>query len=169
MRALYEKWIENRDTPASRKYLIDTYNYLTSQRMIRLINDLKSVYLIPPDYVKPKQMDDLRQIHGRIQALYPAIFSDQAKVGDVDWDLNKISEDLQSCIKGVIYNLEKGSDHVFYWISRLCDFRKKDGKPDYRHLESVWAVLYRFIGGTNSMNVCGKHLCSGIFLQKNDT
>ena len=51
---LYQKWVENRDNTSSRKYLIDMYYYLTSQKMIRLISDLKSVYLLPPDYVKPQ-------------------------------------------------------------------------------------------------------------------
>jgi hypothetical protein len=83
---LYQNWIKNRDNPLSQKYLVDVYLYLTSQKMIRLISDLKSVYLLPPDYVKPKQMNDLRQIHDNIKALYPAVYSDQTLVGDVDLD-----------------------------------------------------------------------------------
>jgi hypothetical protein len=60
---LYQKWWATRGNPESRKHLVDMYRYLLSQRMIRLISDLHSVYLIPPDYVKPQQMADLVRIH----------------------------------------------------------------------------------------------------------
>ena len=154
VRELYQRWCEDRGTPDSRKHLVDTYLYLTSQRMIRLISDLKSVYLLPPDYVNPPQMDDLRQIHAGIQALYPHIFPDQANVGDVDWDLSNVPENLQSYANGVIYNLEKGSDHVFYWVSKLCDIErnewiskknKKKFRCKCRHLKIVWKILHDFI------------------------
>ena len=103
------------DNASSRKFLVDMYLYLTSQKMIRLISDLKSVYLIPPDYVKPKQMNDLMQIHNNIQKRYPKIYSGQAEVGEVKWevDMGRYPTKLQPCIKGIIYNLEKGSDQRF--------------------------------------------------------
>ena len=142
---LYEKWIENRGNALSRKHLVDMYLYLTSQKMIRLISDLKSVYTLPPYYVKNKQMNDFRQIHRGIEVLHPAVYSGQGKVEDVDWDLDGYQESLRPCIKGIVYNLEAGSDHAFYWISRLCDLEKADGTTKYRYLRLVWSVLYRFI------------------------
>ncbi len=145
VRELYQRWCEDRGTPDSRKHLVDTYLYLTSQRMIRLISDLKSVYLLPPDYVKPKQMNDLVRILDSISALYPAVYSNLAKVGDVDWDLTDYPENLRFCIKGIVYNLERGSDHAFYWIHQLCDLEKNDNKSKHPYLKSVWSVLYRFI------------------------
>lgn len=145
VKELYQKWCENRGAPDSRKHLVDTYLYLTSQRMIRLISDLKSVYLLPPDYVKPKQMDDLVRILDWITALYPAVYSDLAKVGDVDWDLTDCQENLRIYIKGIVYNLERGSDHVFHWIHRLCDLEKNHGVTKYKYVEAVWEILYRFI------------------------
>ena len=56
---LYQRWVKTRGGPESRKYLVDMYLFLNSQKMVRLISDLHSVYLLPPDYVKPKQMDGL--------------------------------------------------------------------------------------------------------------
>ena len=70
------------------KYLIDMYLYLTSQKMIRLISDLKSVFQIPPYYVDPDQMIDLKRIHNKIAKRYPDIYSNQAKVGKVTWQLD---------------------------------------------------------------------------------
>jgi hypothetical protein len=68
---LYQNWIDNRDNNDSRKYLVDMYLYLTSQKMIRLISDLKSVYTLPPYYVKSRQMNDFRQIHRGIRTVLP--------------------------------------------------------------------------------------------------
>jgi hypothetical protein len=142
---LYQKWVDNRGNASSRKVLVDMYLYLTSQKMIRLISDLKSVFLLPPDYVKPKQVNDLRRIHDNIKALYPAVYSGQAVVGEIDWDLDGYPANLQPCIKGIIYNLEKGSDHVFFWINKLCDLEKEDKTPKFKYIRMVWAILYRFI------------------------
>ena len=155
---LYEKWIENRENPSSRKYLVDMYKYLTSQEMIRLVSDLMSIYLIPPDQVKPKQMNNLRQIHNNIKRLNPKIYFGQTEVGDVklEIDMGRYTAKLQPCINGIIYNLEKGSDHIFYWIRKLCDIELKDKLPlrkgkdkdkiyKYNYLKIVWEILHRFI------------------------
>jgi hypothetical protein len=144
---LYEKWIEYRGNASSRKFLVDMYLYLTSQKMIRLVSDLKSVYLVPPDYVKPKQMNHLMQIHHNIQKRYPQIYSDQTKVGNVTFevDMDSYPAKLQPCIKGIIYNLEKGSDNVFFWIKKLCDIEQEDGVHKYKYLKIVWEILHQFI------------------------
>ena len=62
---LYQKWIENRGDPCSRKILVDIYLYLVSQRMIRLVSDLKSVYTLPPYYVKSRQEKATGRYNGR--------------------------------------------------------------------------------------------------------
>ena len=144
---LYQKWTGNRDNPSSRKHLVDMYSYLTSQRMIRLISDLKSVYLLPPDYAKPEQMTDLVRIFRKISALHPAVYTDLIKIGDVEWnlDLGKYPVSFNHCIKGVAFNIEKGSDHVFYWLHQLCSLEKKHAVAKYRYIKAVWEILYRFI------------------------
>jgi hypothetical protein len=144
---LYQKWIKNRGNAISRKFLMDMYYFLTSQKMIRLISDIKSVYLVPPDYVKPKQMKDLTQIHDKIQERYPEIYSGQAAVGELDWDfgLDDYMVSLHPCIRGIVYNLEKDSDHVFFWIKKLCELEKEHGATKYRYVKFVWSVLHRFI------------------------
>jgi len=142
---LYQNWWKYRNSPLSRKLLVDMYRYLTSQRMIRLISDLKSVYMLPPYYVEPEQMNDFRQIHRGIRAVYPALYSGRKQVGKVDWDLTAYPANIRPCIKGIIYNLEANSDHAFYWISKLCDLEKASGTSKYRYLRLAWSVLYRFI------------------------
>jgi hypothetical protein len=130
--------------------------------MVRIISDLKSVYLLPPDYVKPKQMKDLTQIHDKIQKRYPEIYSGQADVGNVELkiDMGSYPTKLHPCIKGIIYNLEIGSDNVFYWIHKLCDLERKDWvhkknksknkkikkfEYKYKYLKIVWEILHLFI------------------------
>ena len=73
--------MENRGGAGSRKYLVDMYLYLTSQKMIRLISDIHSVYLLPPDYVKPEQMDDLIRNSSGDSKTISAVYSGQ----DGDW------------------------------------------------------------------------------------
>jgi len=144
---LYEKWIENRGNAFSRKFLLDMYLCLTSSKMIRLISDLHSVFLLPPAYVKPKQIDDLKEIHSVIQKRYPEIYSGQTEVGSVKWemDLRRYPNTLQTCVKGIIYNLEKGNDNVFFWIKKLRDLEKQDGIHKNKYMGILWEILHRFI------------------------
>jgi hypothetical protein len=159
---LYEKWIENRDNALSRKFLVDMYLYLSSQKMIRLISDLHSVYLLPPDYVKARHMKDLMQIHNNIQNRYPTVYSSQSKVGKVrlEVDVGKYPSKLQPCIQGIIYNLQAGNDHVFYWIKKLCDIEKKRKAPKYRYLNTVWEILHRFIDRTSEYEFVRDPICA---------
>jgi hypothetical protein len=159
---LYGKWCENRGDASSRKYLIDMYLYLTSQKMIRLISDLHSVYLLPPDYVKPKHMNNLTEIHYNIQKRYPAIYADQTNVGHVTWTVNigSYPTKLQPCVDGIIYNLEKGSDHVFYWIKKLCEIEKQEGVPQYKYLKIVWEILHGFIDRNSEYEFVRDQVCA---------
>jgi hypothetical protein len=52
-------WQDNRGKTASRKYLVDISRHLLATKKVRLISYLKSVYLLPPDYVKPDRRRDL--------------------------------------------------------------------------------------------------------------
>jgi hypothetical protein len=159
---LYQKWVEDRGNASSRKYLVDMYRYLTSQKMIRLISDLKSVYLIPPDYVKPHQINDLMQIHYNIQKRYPATYTDQAEVGKLEWKMNigKYPRRLKPCIEGIIYNIEIGSDNVFYWIKKLCELEQKDGVSKYNYLKIVWEILLRFIDRNSEYEFVRETICA---------
>jgi len=168
---LYQEWVENRGNSSSQKFLVDMYLYLTSQQMIRLISDLKSVYLLPPDYVKPAQMASLTQIHNNIQGLYPGIYSDQAKIGNLSWKLNKskYSAEVWPVVKGIIYNLEKGNDNVFYWMKKLCDFERhewaqKNSKKKfafkYKYFGLVWDILNGFIDQNNEYEFVRKTICA---------
>jgi hypothetical protein len=159
---LYQGWAENRGGPESRKYLVDMYLYLTSQKMVRLISDIHSVYLVPPDYVKPKQLEDLILIHQGIQGRYPAIYRDQTEIGEVEWsvDVDAYPSTVQQCVKGIIYNIEKGSDHVFFWIKRLFDIEEECKSPRGRYVKIVWKILHRFIDRNARYEFARKAICA---------
>jgi hypothetical protein len=158
MLGLYKSWFENRDNVASRKYLVNMYLYLTSQRMVRLISDIHSVYLVPPDYVKPEKMGDLIRIHQKIQERYPSVYSSQAEIGKVDWsiDAGGYPSAVQQCVAGVIYNIEQGSDHVFFWIKRLFDLEKEDMTKENQYVALVWKILYSFLDRNDQYNFARK-------------
>jgi hypothetical protein len=159
---LYENWMENRNHPLGRKFLVDKYLSLTSQKMIRLISDIHSVYLVPPSYVKPGQMDDLNRIHQEIQVRYPKVYSGQAEVGAVKWgvDLGKHPSKIQPCIEGILYNLEKGSDNVFFWIRKLFELELEDGVCRYKYVKIVWDILHRFIDINREYEFVRETICA---------
>jgi hypothetical protein len=144
---LYEKWVKSRGSHESRKYLVDMYMYLTSVKMVRLVSDIRSVYLVPPDYVKSEQLYDLIQIHQDIQKRYPAVYSGQAEFGRTNWSVDEgcYPSSVQQCVDGIIFNIEKGSDHVFFWIRRLFALEKEDHAGKNRYVKLVWKILYGFI------------------------
>lgn len=136
--------------------MLDMYLYLTSQSMFRLVSDLKSVYLLPPLYLKDEKMNDLIIIHNNIRELHPDIYSDQSRVGQTNWGLKlgNYPTKVQHCGRGVIYNLEIGSDNVFFWIKKLCDIERNGWIPTtekdkfvfkYKYFGIVWDILHRFI------------------------
>ena len=160
---LYEKWMENRGNASSRKYLIDMYLYLTSQKMIRLISDVHSVYQLL-DYAKPKKMSDLvlRQIQNKIEKQYPEIYDCQTEVGNVTWTVNtgRYQSILQPCIDGIVYNLEIGSDHVFYWIKKLNDYANLHGVPKCQCVRVVWDILHGFIDQNSDYEFVREQICA---------
>ena len=160
---LYEKWFENRGDAVSRKYLVDMYLYLTSQKMIRLISDIHSVYQLL-DYAKPKKMSntDLEQIQNRIERKYLHLYKDQGKVDKVNWTINtgKYQSILQPCIDGIVYNLEMGNDHVFYWIKKLNDCAKLHRIPKCKCVRVVWEILHRFIDQNSEYEFVREQICA---------
>jgi hypothetical protein len=117
--------------------------------MVRLISDIVSIYQLPLNYPKKSKKIHLLpiQIYKNIQEKYPNTYANQTKIGPVTWTVDKDSYpiQLQGCIDGIIYNLEIGSDHVFYWIKKLYDFAKQDGVPKFEYFKILWEVLHRFI------------------------
>jgi hypothetical protein len=144
---LYEKWARSRDNDLSRKHLVEMYLHLTSQKMIRLISDLHAVYLLPPDCVKPEQLSALDRIHEKIRAKYPMTFSGQSEVGTVLWglDMSGHDRDIRQCVEGIIYNIDIGSDHAFYWVKKLCDIAVSHGYKQNRYFGIVWKIIHKFI------------------------
>lgn len=160
---LYRKWVNNRGNTTSRKYLIDLYLYLTSQKMIRLISDVHAVYQLL-EYAKPKKISgiELKHIQKKIELKYPHLYKDQGTVGKVKWTIStgQYQSILQPCIDGIIYNLETGSDHAFYWIKKLNDGAKQNGIQKHKIAKIVWKLLYSFIDRKNEYEFVRDQICA---------
>ncbi len=157
---LAEAWKSERCDVQSRQHLVEIYKLLCASKKIRLISDLKSVYLLPPDYVKPQQRQELSEIHAEavksleIQALYenchsvPTNLVDHCRV-DLRPFGNVADADFRQIVNGLLHNLRCESDHVFYWVNRLIEQqRDAKGNPCFRgkrnKINLVWALLEGF-------------------------
>ena len=145
---LYQRWHKYRKHPISRKYLIDMYLSLTSQKMIRLVSDIISVYRVPPEYIKAGKNCSIRRIHNKVMSRNPNICANQSVVGKTNWNFTASGypQNVRSCIKGVIYNLEQGSDNVFCWIRELYEAAQINKVKEYIYTNLLWKILYGFIG-----------------------
>jgi hypothetical protein len=157
---LAEAWKAGRTEARSGKYLIDLYTLLVEARKIRLISDLKSVYLLPPDYVKPAQRADLRIIHADLLRSLglanlledkepPATLLDAAAI-DLRPFLPARDQERRRIVNGILWNLARASDDVFHGIARLIDRQRDEqgtvklgGRKDL--LEVVWRLLFAFV------------------------
>jgi hypothetical protein len=129
--------------------------------MIRLVSDIHSVYLVPIDYLKTEKMNDLIKIHNKIQKGYPKIYSGQEKVEKVklNFDMSSYSSKYRACIEGIIYNLEAGSDNVFFWIRKLSDIERQDKVHKYGYLKMIWKIMNCFIDENDEYEFLRNTIC----------
>lgn len=156
---LRQAWIAARDVEESRQYPITIYKYLAQSSKIRLVSDLKSVYLLPPDYVQPRQLVDLRQIHRdlilSLDFMHLLEGSHEIPEKLIDCccvDLNpfvcETDEELRQIVNGLLYHLKIESDHAFYWIGRLIDWqREESGAPKFGGRTDLMNVVWRLLFG----------------------
>jgi hypothetical protein len=153
---LTSAWKSARTLPSARKYLVDLYRLLVREKKVRLISDLKSVYLLPPDYVKPHQRQDLQVIHTdlvrslRLTGLYENCeVVGEHLIDSCTADLRPHyngEEDLQAIINGTLYNLAIESDNVFFWAGKLIDRqRDEEGEPVLQGKKNAINLLWRLL------------------------
>jgi hypothetical protein len=155
---LVAAWQACRRQDASRKHLVDLYKYLAAARKLRLVSDLKSVHLLPPDYVKPAQGADLQLMHADLVRslgladLYTGCDDEPedllAKCPGV-LRLDRGDADLRRIFNGVLHHLARESDHAFAWVARLLDRQRgPDGEPRLRGRDNpvngLWRLLEAF-------------------------
>ncbi len=107
MKTLYLKWTAERDSDISRQHLLDMVSHLLEGKRIRLVSDYKSVFLLPPYYLKDQVQ--LEYLHRRLLNEYPNIYRDHyLKQFDI-WEL-----------------LDKKDVRVFIEISRTYPDKNKE-------------------------------------------
>jgi hypothetical protein len=155
---LAEAWRAQRDQAGARKFLVDAYKHLCAARKIRLISDLKSTYLLPPDYVSPSERADLRAIHADLLeslGLAGRFAGGQAGPDDLveacTGDLGPLlraDRESKRIVNGILYHLKEKSDLVFFWLNELIE-RQRDpqGVPKFGGRGDVLAVVWRLLQG----------------------
>jgi hypothetical protein len=156
---LAEAWKASRRSDTARKPLVDLYAHLTAARKVRLVSDIKSVYLLPPDHVDPARLTDLRTLHADLVrtlglgGLYDGCDAEPEDVLDkcgVDLRAYGVrDEEVRRIFNGVLHHLARESDHAFWWLARLIDRgRDPDGEPRLQGkqnpIQGVWRLLEAF-------------------------
>jgi hypothetical protein len=158
--ALHQRWQAERGAPASRKPLVDLYATVAAQRKLRLISDLKSLYLLPPDYVPFSERETLRRLHADLLRTLglDELLAEQDVVDEQLVDscgpelraaLTEHAPEIRRIVEGLLFNMKYGRDHACYWLNLLLE-RQRDAsgglrlgtKADLCNL--VWRVLQNF-------------------------
>ena len=122
MKEFYEKWSLSRTNEESRIYLVNMYSLLFSSKKLRLISDIKTVFNLPPYYLKD---------YNQLGTLYLELLNQNSEIRD---RFDKFPKNLKP-----FYEFEKciktNNENAFYWLSKLID------KENKTHLKSIWEVV----------------------------
>lgn len=156
----YRTWQACRELPAARKHLLDLYTSIATRKKLRLVSDLKSVYLLPPDYVSPAERGALRREHADLcRSLgLENLLADRDAVpeqlidacsAEIRLALAAHDPEVRRIVNGVLYQLKQRGDNVFYWVNRLIE-RQRDARGEPRLgtradlCNLVWRLLLDF-------------------------
>jgi hypothetical protein len=153
-----QAWNRNRGQAAALGHLFDVYKYLCAARKIRLISDLKSVYLLPPDYVDPDERGDLQSLHADLLRSLGAAWhlEDRELVREQLIDACRVPlapflpEDSESrqIVNGLLVGMKHHSDQAFHWLGRLIDrHRDEEGRPRFGGKKDPLRVVWRLLAG----------------------
>lgn len=140
---LFNLWEENRESNdnTERKYLVEIVSYMARSEKLRLCSWVKGYYSYGYDseelknYYKGTNFEENKNGCGFV--FY--------KKGD--------SNEVKEMIDGIVYNLNKNSDNVFYWIMKLLKSDALNGRRNRKSKKGyiVWDILLKYI--TKCLNV----------------
>lgn len=123
MRELYEKWTLNRKSNGVRKYLVIMYKLLVDCKKMRLISDLKTVYNLPPYYLK--DFVQLCELHKELLSTNSQLFERMQKLSENKADF---MDAFKQCIVAQ-------SEDAFFYLSKLIEKEKKD------FCDAIWRIV----------------------------
>ncbi len=129
MLELYQYWIKYRTEKESRMYLLKMYYMLIQPKKIRLISDLRSVFLLPSDYLD--NLEDLKQIHQQVISKYPDVLS-------MNYGSDKEITDKDQIFLNICQLMEDEKDEVFYWTQLLIRLDKKFSNKLWNYLVNYY-------------------------------
>jgi hypothetical protein len=122
MKEYFDKWNLNRNNEKSRTYLVNIYSLLFNSKKLRLISDLKTVFNLPPYYLKDYK--ELRKLH--LELLNES--KEIRERFDKFLENSTIIDEFEKCIK------TKNED-AFYWLSKLIE------EEDKSRVKSIWEIV----------------------------
>lgn len=135
---LLKLWEENRNSEDDneRKYLIEIINYLVNSEKIRLCSWVKGYFGYCMNDEKIKELYEN----------YDKILENKKECGK-NFYKNKDSEEIKEIIDGIVYNLNKNSDNVFYFILKILRSEEKSGRRGRRGKKGyiVWDIMLKYI------------------------
>ena len=135
---LLKLWEENRNSEDDneRKYLIEIMNYLVNSEKIRLCSWVKGYF----DYcMNDEKIKELYENFDKIK-------ENKKECGEIFYK-NKDSDEIKEMIDGIVYNLNKNSDNVFYWILKILKSEEKSGRRGRKGKKGyiVWDIMSKYI------------------------
>jgi hypothetical protein len=141
---LLKLWEENRNSEDDneRKYLLEIIYYLVNSKKIRLCSWIKGYFGYCMNDEKIKELYEN----------YDKILENEKECGK-NFYKNKDSEEIKEIIDGIVYNLNKNSDNVFYWILKILRSEGKSGRRGRRGKKGyiVWDIMLKYIEGNDKL------------------
>jgi len=135
---LLKLWEKNRNSEDDneRKYLIEIIYYLVKSEKIRLCSWVKGYFGYCMNDEKIKELYEN----------YDKILENKKDCGK-NFYKNKDSEEIKECIDGIVFNLNKNSDNVFYFILKILRSEEKSGRRGRRGKKGyiVWDIMLKYI------------------------
>ena len=134
MKEYFEKWNANRSKEESRLYLIKMFSLLFYSKKLRLISDLKTVYNLPPYYLK-----DYKQL----EKLHLELLKEN---NDILERFKNFPENVEP-LKAFEECIKSKNEDSFYWLSKLIE------KENKTHVKSIWDIVTKY-APNKSVNAC---------------
>lgn len=132
---LYEEWQDKRNDAKQnygRETLFKMYHLLLESKKIRIISDLRSIYLLPSYYVDKQHMNILINKHQKIVKEYDRLYDRLYGKRYLNLDLNKF---LELCEK----TLNDKNEDIFIILRDV--FLSKNDKESKYFMDKLWNLL----------------------------
>lgn len=124
MEKLYKKWMRDRSGDESRKSLIEMYLYITNGKMIRLVSDVNTVYMV----------SSIENPDTKLLKIHTELLKENNLIVPTD----KIS-DIQLLFKKVKQGIQDEDDKCLYYVKRILEVSGKNKD----NIKKLWKIIHK--------------------------